>query len=158
MAFLTDEMVGIVHKHCERVGEDGRLPRERKRRASAGSLRPSPEAPIEPVAHGETTGKPRRLSKRPPVPENRMAGTTTGRGEFSNRSVRRSRPSASARTPRLQSPEPKDGASRPITRRSAAAAPDADERPSTAASTAQLATRTKDDGTQLNTVISLGAL
>ena len=24
MAFLTDGMVGIVHQHCERVGEDGR--------------------------------------------------------------------------------------------------------------------------------------
>ena len=138
MAFLTDGMVGIVHQHCERVGEDGRclvkgnvvLPPAR-----FGLLR----FPIEFVAHGETTGRPlkRRLSKRPLVPENRVVGSTTGRGEFSNRSVRRSRASASARTPRLQSPEPKDRASRPITRRSAAAAPGAYERPSTAASTAQ---------------------
>ena len=70
--------------------------------------------PIELVAHGETTGRPlkRRLSKRPPVPENRVVGSTPGRGEFSNRSVRRSRASASVRTPRLQSPEPKDRAPR----------------------------------------------
>ena len=156
MAFLTDGMVGIVHQHCERVGEDGRclvrgnvvLPPVR-----FGLLR----IPIELVAHGETTGKPlkRRLSKRPPVPENRMVGSTTGRGEFSNRPVRRSRASASVRTPRLQLPEPKDRASRPITRRSAAAAPGADERPSTAAGTAQLAARTRDDGTRFCRFISL---
>ena len=124
------------------------MPRERKRRASTGSLRLL-RIPLELVAHNETTGKPlkRGLSKRPPDPENRVLGSTIGRGEFSNRSVRRSRASASARTPRLQLPEPKDRASRPITRRSAAAAPGADERPSTAAGTVQLATRTRDDET-----------